>query len=228
MSVQENDIADQPATSNEAQLDDLDFLSFPPDIDWSTTLVIRCDPNGSPYKLNDVMNALHMVVRRNDVHNLGHTALNHVFTISFKTEWATQNFIRYYKDRRRQVLIKDHSCVILPVPTKCVTVLVRWIPVDVDTVHIVDVLKQYGTIVKSELVKFDRKGWFHVYTGERKIQIFLNEGLDVNHLPFSINVKGLIGAVLVSERNPKCLDCYHNGHNDDFCKQRGCILYREK
>lgn len=224
----ENDAADQPGTSAGNEMDDLEFLNFPSDIDWSTTLLLRCDPAGAPYKLIDIANALHFVVHRNNVHNLGPTALNYAFTISFKTERSTEDFVRYLKDKRNKPLtVKNHSCLVSRIPTKTVTVNVRWLPVDVDTVHIIDILKQYGTVVKTDLIRNDKQGWFHVYTGERRFRILLKDNLVADDLPYSIDVKGLIGAVLVAERNPKCLDCYYVGHQSDTCKNKGCILYKE-
>ena len=227
MSTPETDVSDERVSSS-TDLDDLNFLHFPPDIDWSTTLVLRCDPAGAPYKLIDISNALHTIVRRNEVHNLGPTVLSHAFTISFKTERSTENFVRYLKDsRNRPLTVKKLPCQVTRVPPKTVSVNVRWVPVDVDTVHITDALKQYGEIVKTDLVRNTKPGWFHVYTGERRFKILLNDGVDVNAIPFSLNIKGLYAAVYVEERKPKCLECYTEGHTSDTCKYKGCILNKE-
>lgn len=228
MDKPENDVSDQQVSSS-TDLDDLNFLHFPPEIDWSTTLVLRCDPAGAPYKLIDVANGLHFIVRRNDVHSLGHTPLNYAFTISFKTERSTENFVRYLKDRRNKPLtVKKYPCQVTRVPSKTVSINVRWVPADIDTVHITDVLKQYGKIVKTDLVRNSRPGWFHVYTGERRFKILLNDDVDVNALPYSLNIKGLYAAVYVEERNTKCLECYNAGHDSDTCKYKECILYKEE
>lgn len=237
-STPENGITDdQPDTpasgkdgsENGNEMDDLNFLNFPPDVDWSTTLVLRCDPEGAPYKMADIVNGLHFIVRRNEVHNLSPTALNYVFTISFKTERSTENFVWYLKDRRNKPLtVKNRKCNVSRVPGKSITLCVRWIPADIDTSYITNVLKEYGQIVKTDLVRNDRQGWFHVYTGERRFKILLKDGVDVNALPFSIDVKGLIAAVYVAEKNPKCLDCYNAGHQGDTCKYKGCLLYKEE
>jgi len=223
--AEKGNLRDAP-TNND--MEEIYFLNFPPDIDWSTTLVLRCDPEGGPYKLIDVANGLHDLVRRNDVHFLGPTALSHVFTISFRTERMTENFMRNLRDRRAMPLqVKKRPCQVARIPSHCVTVSVRWIPVDVDTAFIVEELKKYGTIVKTDLIRCDAQGWFHVYTGERKFSILLHEGVAVEHLPYTIVVKGLAGAVSVAERNPKCLECYFSGHQSSACKYQGCYYYRQ-
>lgn len=230
MSAAENgvDLANNYDPSTSTELEDLNSLNFPPDIDWSTTLVLRCDPSGAPYQLADVYNGLYSAVRRNEVFNLGHTSLNYAFVLSFKSTYATEGFVKFLqRTRRKELTVKNLPCHVTRVPSSCVTVLVRWIPLEVDTSHIVNVLKQYGTLVKTELIKSNMRGWFHVYTNERKFTISLNQGVSVNDLPFSIEIKGLYGAVHVMERNPKCLECYYSGHSGDFCKYPGCILYKE-
>lgn len=230
MSAPENSVETQgrSSASSERELDDLNILNFPSDIDWSTTLVVRCDPSGAPYKISDVYTALYNVVRRNDVYNLGATQINYAFTISFKSIYATENFVRYLKNKRSKgVTVKNLPCTVSRVPTKCVTIKVRWIPIEVDSAHIVNVLKQYGTIVKTELLQSNMRGWFHVYTNERKFTFLLNKNVDANDLPFAIEVKGLLGGVHVLERNPQCLECYHSGHNSESCQYKGCPLYKE-
>lgn len=216
------------SSSSSNDLDDLDALNFPSDVDWSSTLVLRCDPRGGPYNISDVVNALHEVVRRNEVFNLGPTFLNHVFTISFKTKFALEGFAKYLKSPKmsKSVKIKGQPCTFSKVPTKCVSLHVRNIPLEVDTAHVVEVLKQYGSIVKTEWVKSNFRGWFHVYTNERKFTLCLHPNVKVQDLPFGIEVKGLLGGVFVEERNPKCLECYYSGHKSDICDLKGCILYQ--
>ncbi|GFW28779.1 uncharacterized protein TNCV_201031 [Trichonephila clavipes] len=218
----------QEGSSSEGELEDLECLNFPGDIDWSTTLVLRCDPKGGPYNLPDVVNALHEVVRRNEVFNLGPTFLNHAFTLSFKTQFATEGFIRFMTGPKmsKGLKVKGHLCTISRVPSKCTVVRIRHIPLEVDSAHVVAVLKQYGTVVKTELVKNNFRGWFHVYTNERKIDLYLKKGVKVSDLPFGIEVKGLYAGVLVEDRNPKCLECYYSGHKSDSCEYQGCILYK--
>ncbi|GIY51495.1 hypothetical protein CDAR_275071 [Caerostris darwini] len=216
------------ASSSENELEDLECLNFPGDIDWSTTLVLRCDPKGSPYNIGDVISAFHVVVRRNEVFNLGPTFLNHAFTLSFKSVFAMEGFIKFMGSPKmsKGIKVKGHPCTITRVPSKYVTVRVRHIPLEVDTSHIVSALKKYGTVVKTELVKNNFRGWFHVYTSERKIDLYLKSNVKVSDLPYGIEVKGLYGSVYVEERNPKCLECYYSGHKTDCCERKDCILYK--
>ncbi|GBN93279.1 hypothetical protein AVEN_61911-1 [Araneus ventricosus] len=216
-------------SSSEGELDDLDCLNFPGDVDWSSTLVLRCDPKGAPYNMSDVVNALFHVVRRNEVFNLGPTFLNHAYTLSFKTTFAMENFVKFTRNPRfKGIKVKGQTCSLVRVPSKCVTVKVRNIPLEVDSVHIVSILKQYGTVVKTELIKSNFRGWFHVYTNERKFDLFLKSNVQVSDLPYGIEVKGLYGGVSVEERNPKCLECFYSGHKGDVCEYPGCILYKSK
>jgi len=216
-------------SSTDNELDDLDCLNFPGDVDWSSTLVLRCEPTGGPYNLSDIVNALHDVVRRNEVFNLGPTFLNHVFTLSFKSKFGLDGFLKYLKSPKmsKPLKVKGHNCTLTKVPSKCVNLHVRNIPLEVDTAHIVEVLKQYGTIVKTEWIKNNFRGWFHVYTNERKFTINLKDDVKVQDLPYGIEIKGLFGAVFVEERNPKCLECYYSGHNSDVCQLKGCILNQD-
>ncbi|CAL1274038.1 unnamed protein product [Larinioides sclopetarius] len=217
------------SSSSEGELEDLECLNFPGDVDWSSTLVVRCDPKGAPYNMSDVVNGLYSVVRRNDVFNLGPTFLNHAYTLSFKTTFAMENFIRFTKNPKfKGIKVKGNSCSFVRVPSKCVTVKVRNIPIEVDSVHIVSILKQYGTVVKTELIKSNFRGWFHVYNNERKFDLYLKSNVQVSDLPFGIEVKGLYGGVYVEERNPKCLECYYSGHNSDVCDYKDCPLYKSE
>lgn len=108
---------DSPArssSSSDNDLSDLDSLEFPCDVDWSSTLVLRCDPAGCPYNLSDVVHALHDVVRRNEVFHLGPTFLNHAFTLGFKSEFATEGFVKFMQSPRmsKGLKVKGRICSI--------------------------------------------------------------------------------------------------------------------
>ncbi|XP_035210517.1 uncharacterized protein LOC118184898 [Stegodyphus dumicola] len=220
----------QSKSSPEESLEDLECLNFPGDVDWSSTLVLRCDPSAGPYNLSDVTAGLFNIVRRIDVFNLGATSLNHAFTMSFKTTYGLENFVKYLKNPKlcKGVMVKGHRCTFTRVPNKCVTVIVRWIPLEIDTAHITEIFNKYGAIVKTELLRSKFRGWFNVYTNERKITLCLRPGVTPQDLPYGIVVKELIGAVFVEERNPKCLECYYTGHKNDSCEHEQCAFNQIK
>jgi hypothetical protein len=223
------DSAAGSSASSDNDLSDLECLDFAVDVDWSSTLVLRCDPAGCPYNLSDVVHALYDVVRRTEVFNLGPTFLNHAFTLGFKSERATEGFVKFMQSPKmaKGLKVKGKTCSISRVPTKCVTIHVRNIPLEVDSAHVISTLKPYGQVVKTELVRNNFRGWFNVYTNERKFTFLLKEGVKIADLPFGLEVKGMYASVYVAERNPKCLECYYSGHKGDTCELSGCILYKK-
>ncbi|KAK8770231.1 hypothetical protein V5799_011525 [Amblyomma americanum] len=180
------------------------------------TVFLHCDPDGRPYKFDDMVDEFKRLSLMEKLGGCGQYQRNHIWQVYFKDPDHLQPLLD-----AGELTVKGRRCLVIDPCFKRVHFILHWVPIDVRDRAVRRVVKRFGSVdhMVSEKVPAEAK-WRSVWA-----RVTLKDGLAMDDVPHLLRLKpGSMSLVVIVGREPLCLRCNQKGHLRRVCGAVRCGL----
>lgn len=184
------------------------------------TVFLHCDPDGRPYKFEDLVDEFKRLSLIDKLGGCGSYQRNHIWEVYFKNPEHLQSLFD-----AGELTVKGRRCLVIDPCFKRVHFILHWVPIDMRDRAVRRALKPFGSVdhMLRETVPAERlpeAKWTSLW-----VRVTLKDGVTMNDVPHLLSLKpGSKSLIVIVGREPLCLRCNQKGHLRRFCWVERCGL----
>ncbi|XP_077491932.1 uncharacterized protein LOC144102568 [Amblyomma americanum] len=181
------------------------------------TVFLHVDITARPYRVEDFRDALAQHSSLPDIIALGAYCMSHVWAVTFKEPEGVKKIAGI-----GELSVKEQRCLVIDLANQDVRLKLHWLLYNVPDEDVRVAFASYGKVSEVARECWRVHGVLEKGSTTRLITLKLKAGVNLDDLPYQLNVGGELVLVGVPGRPPLCLRCRGTGHIRKECRVPRC------